>query len=256
MFTRKSDGFTVIELLTVIAIIAILAAIIFPVMAGARRKAKETECITNLNQIYTAIKQFQLDEHRYPDFIAGPALLDSNGNVIPLDKSTGMRTVGGTSAASLYPEYIKSISGLKCPMSVMSGDNAEYTLTDTIPDPMYNFNSAMLRADPNGEQYKLYKYSSYDYQVPPGSTVSEVHYSPAWMEGLNDPNVERQLKWRNPPEDTVITWCSFHRDVNASGNPSTGSKDLVLFLDGRVKRLPSTEMVDWMNAWKNANPGT
>ncbi len=48
--TARSD-FTLIGLLVVIAVIAILAAILFPVFAQAREKARQTSCASNLKQI-------------------------------------------------------------------------------------------------------------------------------------------------------------------------------------------------------------
>ncbi len=54
-------GFTLIELLVVIAIIAILAAILFPVFARAREKARQSNCLSNVKQIMTAIKMYIQD---------------------------------------------------------------------------------------------------------------------------------------------------------------------------------------------------
>ncbi|MGO8699447.1 MAG: type II secretion system protein [Limisphaerales bacterium] len=62
---RKS-GFTLIELLVVIAIIGILAAILLPVLAGAKYEAKNTQCKSNLRQIDLAISLYTTDSGAFP----------------------------------------------------------------------------------------------------------------------------------------------------------------------------------------------
>ena len=61
VYPGNSRGFTLIELLVVIGIIAILAAILFPVVARARETARKTNCASNLRQIGTAVAMYLQD---------------------------------------------------------------------------------------------------------------------------------------------------------------------------------------------------
>ena len=54
-------GFTLIELIVVIAIVAILAAILFPVFAQAREKARAASCLSNCKQIGLAWMMYAQD---------------------------------------------------------------------------------------------------------------------------------------------------------------------------------------------------
>ena len=66
MVNRKSKGFTLIEMLIVIVVIAILALIVIPRLLGAGRKAKEATLRGDLHQIRNAIQQFEADCGDYP----------------------------------------------------------------------------------------------------------------------------------------------------------------------------------------------
>lgn len=57
----KPRAFTLIELLLVIAIIAILAALLFPVFVQAREKARQTTCLSNLKQLGLAHLMYAQD---------------------------------------------------------------------------------------------------------------------------------------------------------------------------------------------------
>ncbi|MFA6961894.1 MAG: prepilin-type N-terminal cleavage/methylation domain-containing protein [Opitutaceae bacterium] len=100
-------GFTLTELLTVIAIIGILTAIIIPVTGSVRASAKQAVCLNNLRQIGTAW-------HLY---------LGENKGVFPDFNTYGMYNWGGraslwggpaTKDRPLYP-YLPDMAGFQCP---------------------------------------------------------------------------------------------------------------------------------------------
>lgn len=213
-----------IELLTVIAVIGILAAIIFPVMGVARERARQTQCITNMNEIARALKLFKNDNGRYPPSLGGYA---ESGK--PFDAARADSYLFGR-------EYISAAKTFHCPNDRFQDPTA------VAPDPLGGTNLIGLDR-PGGN---LYMYDSYDMQTPSYSSSPQPRYVLAWADTPNDVPVsdpalrdeafERQLKFRTPPDNTVVTWCSYHR--GGDQNPArSGAQDLVLFLDGHVDRI-------------------
>ncbi len=80
MANRKSKGFTLIEMLIVIVVIAILALIVIPRLLGAGRKAKEATLRGDLHQIRNAVQQFEADCGDYPAALADLMTKPGEGN--------------------------------------------------------------------------------------------------------------------------------------------------------------------------------
>ena len=69
----KRRGFTLVELLVVVAIVALLAAILFPVFASARGKARQAACLSNLRQIGIAMALYAQDNDDQFPYAADPS---------------------------------------------------------------------------------------------------------------------------------------------------------------------------------------
>lgn len=103
--TRRQFGFTLIETLVVIAIISVLAAILFPVFASARAMARRTTCISQLRQLGLGLQMYKQDWGEFPfhlsdinaAYVKEPRIL-----VCPNDPLDGLHTGNERLEGTLY----------------------------------------------------------------------------------------------------------------------------------------------------------
>lgn len=266
----RKRGFTIIELLTVIAIMAVLMALVFPVASTMKERGNQTACIGNLQSIGQALKLYRLDERSYPLALYG-YVMDRDGNGLPDDEPTTF----------LYPHYMRARRDFKCPNNP-NRDN-ESLFSDWYQGAQPGRSAPLTRVPGKEGNYSLqpvadqkifyYVFDSYDGAVLPPVRVTqnpvplvlaqppsfeapmyEQHYRHDWASLFGvaqsnplHPMSTRELLNRNPEDSTYVTTCTYHRKYRTGENgivlpPGEYSTDIVLFLDGHAEKFPSAEV--------------
>jgi prepilin-type N-terminal cleavage/methylation domain-containing protein len=98
-------AFTLVELLVVIAITALLAAILFPVLAQTRARAREATCRSQMRQIGMALQMYRDDFHEWPPLLSSlhaSYVSDPRLFVCPTDPKAGHHDGNGFLEGDLY----------------------------------------------------------------------------------------------------------------------------------------------------------
>jgi prepilin-type N-terminal cleavage/methylation domain-containing protein len=77
---HASRGMTLVELLIVIAIIGVLAALLFPLFGAARRESKSSVCASNLHQLGLSVQAYTQDWDDHIPYAADPLAKWITGN--------------------------------------------------------------------------------------------------------------------------------------------------------------------------------
>ncbi|WP_447974346.1 type IV pilin protein [Nitrospira sp. Kam-Ns4a] len=102
---RKEQGFTLIELMIVVAIIGILAAIAIPNFLSYQAKAKQSEAKTNLGAVYTSEVSYFGENNAYSnDF--GQIGFTIAGSTARYQYSLGGTAIGATTNGCTLPSGI------------------------------------------------------------------------------------------------------------------------------------------------------
>lgn len=258
---KRNRGLTLIEILVVIAVIAILSAIIFPSFSRARAEAYRNGDLSAMNNLRNAVLLYREDQGGFPPQLLGYATTYASGpnvgGVIPANRIQSY----------LFPRRVNRIDDFR-PANNRIGmsdiTNATYPNRDPRNPgaaPQYDLNGDgvidLIADDPaearqqygpsdgcvlvgggvtsdcsgGGPGALFYNVSGYDLarniypSANPAFPQYELRYTLFWTEwGLGSGNAsddQRQLGYNNPPDDTIITWNSWWRDYEA-GNTFPG----------------------------------
>jgi prepilin-type N-terminal cleavage/methylation domain-containing protein/prepilin-type processing-associated H-X9-DG protein len=103
---KTKQLFTLIELLVVISIISILAGLLLPALNGARKRAKLTQCMSNLKQIGTSFASYMIDYQDVFPFAAEKPTVNISPPVPPR-------------IADVLLSYAGSANVFKCPVDIL-----------------------------------------------------------------------------------------------------------------------------------------
>lgn len=263
----RRGGFTLVELLVVIGIIAILAAIILPVYSNTQQRARQAQCQSNLSALAIAMKTYYGTYKGYPLGALdpyykelpsspnySPGLKDDAGNAAytaaaynTYSTVTGRRSRIG----SLFPNYIEEQKGLICP----DEDQDTHLITGTDPAGALNGGDSTTLLEVGGNAGTNFAVSTYDdyYNVfgYHNGSANGIALGPgtpriATGEQVGGGRKAPRLNNRYAPGQTILTYCREHEvnyDKQAEDDPRAAIS-LGVRLSGTAERLVRGEY-DW-----------
>lgn len=118
-FLRRYRAFTLVELLIVIVVLAVLAAIVIPKFSDSSARGKESSLKTDLKLVRNAVELFKNDTGAYP-----AALSDLAATAAPASGKDSAAATKTITAADFKGPYLTSV-----PTDPVSGSALTYSVT-------------------------------------------------------------------------------------------------------------------------------
>lgn len=241
-------GFTLVELLVVITIIAVLAAILFPVMASAKMAAKQTQCASNMRQVGLAAALYLSDnDNQFFPVARYEPLPDypPQQTWVGYDNSNTGQLQGGfygditqpakkTPRQGILDQYIVSLGILRCPNQ---GPKVQCALALNGFDPAIPSDYYAVNPNAEGKEFgpsvmtSQYVGDTYETVGAPESMLEDPSYTLlAWEHLAYAPvcNWLQRANWFGGPPN--VPEMTDHFNFLHNGGTNT------LWCDGHVKR--------------------
>lgn len=239
MRRRSKKGFTLLELVVVVAIITVLAAITIPTSRKVKEGNRMVTCQGHMRNIYQALKMYRLDEQAFPFFDPNDAFATgAGGPPAPYNPATdGLHRHYGL-LQLVDAGYVSSLETMLCPDDVRR-DQTGQSYNDAT---RYETYEVYTRQD-------IFRHASsamtaeWKYQPFRGETDGS---NPDYYRQLVGPSGFRDRNWI-PAETTVVLWCDQHADILTRG----GEPQYILLLwDGRVMNKDWVDLEAAGEAWR------
>jgi len=172
-------GFTLVELLVVIAIIAVLIALLLPAVQAAREAARRAQCTNNMKQLGLALQNYHTGQNAFP---SGGFPAPTNSNYVCCPQGGW----GSWSAQSMLLPYLEETAVYNAQnfAFVMRGDYYSEVINTTATQSRIQAFLCPSSPLPKGTWYNNVTWPGNNYYVSTGSSIS-------WYG--NDPRLGYQL---------------------------------------------------------------
>lgn len=208
----EPGGFTLVEIIVVLAIILIIVGILTPTFRSAQEKANQGTCLSKLHQIAVAVKQYRIDEGAFP------------ASLIDISDYMSLSVLGGKATGGK--------SQLLCPDDSNTRDHA-FTDNNLPYSSYYDTSTTDLVWNYWGYQPTGFAYA----------TDTPDFYTAMTSAGITNPKHYTRLANPFAPDYTIITHCVWHR--NKTGKNENQQVDTVVRVGGSAKALPF-KSYDWL----------
>lgn len=278
MPNKKTGGFTLVEVLVVLAIVALLMSILLPSLGRARAAGKEVRGMNNLRQLLTAYTLYHTENDDHVLYGHAPPSVGGK-DIVVHDKASGYNFKG--LPAQRYPwrisPYLSDVWGVVYshtkpvpkPASADSESVAFSKAYQISVHPTFGINSVYV----GGHEHFLYK----------GFVRDKVTYLPNWgahvvfrasevrkpsrllvfadsksRGGGVDETTDEGLSYVSPPRANGHQWEIVDGKIKVLSGPGFlglpegrySSRAITGFFDGHVERLLPEELDD-MRLWAN-----
>jgi prepilin-type N-terminal cleavage/methylation domain-containing protein len=248
----RKRGFTLVELLVVIGIIALLISVLLPTLGRAREHAQRVKCLANMKQIGLAMLMYANDHNGY----VPPRYRLNNGTAYATTNTWGSDVGGGNAAAKppvpwqgvsllIAPPvggapqpYLKSIEVFFCPSDMTRAPYRKKQTFNGVTYLTWGPTSAGLTGTPgNSQSYWQWYFPTISYPTTgPGARLPDANINDRYSKkGAANKMVLNDQGYLGKPGDAATMAIELNTYPFFHGNTSKSKGWNCLYLDGHAK---------------------